>query len=393
MKSRNIPVLAISLALSQSGVAAVVLLGGIVGSAIAPSPALATLPLSLMVLGVALFVIPASLLMRRIGRRNGFMLAAGLAGAGGLVSAYALTQRDFALFCVGTMMIGANGAFVQQYRFAAAESVEHEHAGRAVSFVLLGGILAGYLGPEVARRTQNLFGGEFYSGAFISIAILYGVAILLLSLLRNVAPPEAINVAVGRPLTEIARQPNYLIAVMAGLVSYGVMTFIMTATPVHLNNLGNYSLDQTALIIQSHIVAMYLPSLITGFLVERLGLVRIMIAGSLLLLTTTIIAIVSREFAHYWVALVLLGLGWNLLFVGGTVLLTYTYRPEERFKTQASNDFIVFAVQASASLSAGSVLYFSSWDRLNLISMGIVLVAFVLVLVRRRELPGLAAAT
>lgn len=372
------------MSLSQAGVSAVVLLGGIVGIAIAPSPALATLPLSLLVVGVALFVIPASLLMRRIGRRYGFMLAAGLAATGALLAAYALSERHFGLFCLATMLIGANGAFVQQYRFAATESVEPEHAGRAVSFVLLGGILAGFLGPEVATRTQNFFGSDFYEGSFISLFGLYAVAILFLSLLKDVAPPDEIQVSVGRPLTQIARQPNYLIAVMAGLVSYGVMTFIMTATPVHLNSLGTFSLEATALVIQSHIIAMYLPSLITGFLVERLGLFRIMVAGSVLLLACSIIGVFSREFAHFWFALVLLGFGWNMLFVGGTVLLTTTYRPEERFKTQASNDFIVFAVQASASLSAGSVLYFSSWERLNLLSLAAVVAAFILVLTQRR---------
>lgn len=392
MKSRNVPILAISLALCQSGPPIIVLLGGIAGRAMAPTPALATLPISFMVLGVALFVIPASLLMRRVGRRRGFMLAAGIAGLGALLGAYALSQRNFVLFSLASMLVGLNGAFVQQYRFAAAESVEHAHAGRAISFVLLGGIFAGFLGPEVARRTQGLF-GEFYVGSFISLAVLYAASVFLLSFLRDVAPPSQIKVANGRPLTEIARQPNYLIAVMAGLVSYGVMTFIMTATPVHLSNLGNFSLDQTALIIQSHLIAMYLPSLVTGFLLERFGLFRNMIAGATLLLACTVVAIYSREFIHFWWALVLLGLGWNLLFVGGTVLLTHTYRPEERFKTQASNDFIVFAVQATASLSAGSILFYSSWDRLNLIGLGLVVVAFIVVLSQRRQLPRAAAQT
>lgn len=388
MKSRNLPILSISLALCQSGPPIVVLLGGIVSTTLAPSPALVTLPISLMVVGAAISTIPAALLMRRIGRRRGFMLAAIVAGAGALLAAYALSVGSFALFSFSSLFIGFNGAFVQQYRFAATESVESQFAGRAVSFVLLGGILAGFLGPEVAKRTQNLLDLGLYTGSFVSLAALYGIALLLLNFLKDVAPPAEIQTSKGRPLNEIARQPNYLIAVMAGLVSYGVMTFIMTATPVQMKTINGFNLDQTAWVIQSHIIAMYLPSLISGFLVERFGLFRMMLTGAVLLLACTVIAIYSRELTHFWWALVLLGLGWNLLFVGGTVLLTHTYTMQERFKTQASNDFIVFGVQAAASLSAGSVLYFRSWDQLNLLSLGIVLLAFIVLLSQRKQLPA-----
>jgi predicted MFS family arabinose efflux permease len=330
MKSRNIPILAIAQALNMSGPPAIVLLGGIVGTELAPSPALATLPISLMVVGVALAAIPAALLMRRIGRRKGFMLAAGLAATGALLSAWALVQGSFVFFCLGTVLVGANGAFVQQYRFAAAESVDPSFAGRAVSFVLVGGIFAGYLGPEIAQRTQTLLGNALFVGSFVSVAALYVIAIGLLSFLRDVAPPSAIDYGAGRPLAEIARQPNYLVAVLAGAASYGVMSFIMTATPVHMVGGEGFSLDQTTLVIQSHIMAMYIPSLITGFLLERLGLYRIMVLGAILMIACAGVAIVSAELIHFWGALVLLGLGWNLLFVGGTVLLTRTYAPTER---------------------------------------------------------------
>jgi MFS family permease len=384
IKSRNLPILVVAQALGMSGPPAIVLLGGIVGAQLAPSPALATLPISLMVVGVALSTVPASFLMRRIGRRKGFMLAAGLAAVGALLSAWALIQGSFLFFCLGTVLVGANGAFVQQYRFAAIESVENAFAGRAVSLVLVGGIFAGYLGPEIARRTQGLFSQTLFVGSFLSVAVLYALAILLLSLLRDVAPPKELARGTGRALGEIARQPNYLVAVLAGAASYGVMSFIMTATPVHMVGGEGFSLDQTALVIQSHIMAMYLPSLITGFLLERLGLYRIMVLGALLMIACSGLAIVSAELIHFWGALVLLGLGWNLLFVGGTVLLTRTYATNERFQAQAGNDFTVFGVQALASLSAGSMLYSTNWTIMNLLGI-LVLAATLAVVLRQRQ--------
>lgn len=386
MKSRNIPILAVAQALGMSGPPAIVLLGGIVGAELAPSPALATLPISLMVVGVALAAIPAAFLMRRIGRRKGFMLGSALAAGGGLLAAYALVQANFPLFCLGAALVGANGAFVQQYRFAAAESVENQFAGRAVSFVLVGGIFAGYLGPEIARRTQGMIGDALFVGSFVSVAILYTVAIVLLSLLRDVAPPAEIDYSAGRPLSEIARQPNYLVAVMAGAASYGVMSFLMTATPVQMVGVVGFSLDETALVIQSHIMAMYIPSLVTGFLIERLGLYRIMFLGAILMIACSGLAIVSAELIHYWGALVFLGLGWNLLFVGGTVLLTYTYKISERFKAQAGNDFTIFAIQALASLSAGTMLYSTNWTIMNMLSILVLAATLGVVLQQRREL-------
>jgi MFS family permease len=385
MKSRNLPILAIAQALSMSGPPIMVLLGGIVGVELAPTPSLATLPISLLVVGVALFVFPASFLMRRIGRRKGFVLAAGVAAAGSLLAAYAVAQGSFALFCLSSLFIGLNGAFQQQYRFAAVESVEEQFAGRAVSIVLVGGIFAGYLGPEIAKRAQGLIPAGLYIGSFVAMAGVYLLAALLLSFLRDVAPPAEVDISSSRPLGQIARQPNYLVAVMAGAAGFGVMSFIMTATPVHMHGSG-FDLNQTALVIQSHIIAMYLPSLISGFLQERFGLLRTLVAGALLMLGCTVIAIFSREFFHYWGALVLLGLGWNLLFVGGTVLLTSTYRANEGFKAQAANDFTVFGVQALASLSAGSMIYLAGWQTVNVIGLAVIGITLMVLVARRTSI-------
>jgi len=384
MRSRNVFLLALSQALGMSGPSIVVLLSGIIGADLAPNPSLATLPISLGVVSMALTSIPGALLMRRIGRRNGFVLGALVAASGALLAALAISQRNFALFCLAIFLIGQNNAFVLQYRFAAAESVEPSHSGRAVSFVLLGGILAGFLGPEIGKRAQAWLPAGLYTGSFVALAILYAIAIVILFFLRDIRPPKVGEVA-GRPLSVIARQPNYLVAVMAGVASYGLMNFIMTATPLHMHETG-FSLDNTAFVIQSHIIAMYLPSLVSGLLVERLGAARIMQAGALLMLGCTVVGLFSVQLLGYWSALVLLGLGWNLLFVGGTVLLTTTYRPEERFKTQASNDFTIFAVQAVSSFSAGSMLSSTGWDNINWLGFSIMLAALGIILLHHKQI-------
>jgi MFS family permease len=387
MSSRNVPILSSALALNFSGGSIMALVGGIIGIKLAPTPALSTLLISLVVLGTAIFVLPASMVMRRIGRKRSFMLATFMAVIGALLAIYALGKQSFALFSFSSLFVGLNAAFVQQYRFAAAESVEKAKAPRAISYVLFGGIVAGFLGPEIAKRTQNMPGLEQYVGSFIALAIINALVIVLLSFMKDVAPPKEEKRQGGREMGAIVKQPNFLIAVMAGAAAYGVMAFIMTATPLQMNTLSSFNFADTAWVIQSHIIAMFLPSLITGRLIERFGLSKTMMAGALLLLASTSLAIYDKQLVHYWGALVLLGLGWNLLFVGGSVLLTHTYRPEERFKAQAANDFLIFGIRAMASLSAGSVLFFSGWDRMNLLSFSVVLIALVLILIQRNRLP------
>jgi MFS family permease len=364
----------------------VVLLAGIIGSSIAPTPSLATLPFSLLIVGVALFSIPASMIMRKIGRKRGFMGASLVACLAALLAAYAISISDFFLFCLATLFIGSNGAFVQQYRFAASESVQTNFAARAVSVVLFGGILAGFLGPEVARLTQGLLPAGLYTGSFVALALIYALVIFIMGFMEKITPVGAERIGDERPLKDIVVQPTYIVAVLAGVVSYGVMSFIMTATPIQLYQHDGYSLDATAFVIQSHILAMYLPSLFTGFLLERIGLLRVMLAGVLSLVASVVISITVHEYIGYWAALVMLGLGWNFLFVGGTVLLTRSYLPPERFKAQATNDFTVFGTQAIASLSAGTVLYFANWFVLNMIVLPLLLVTFIAIVLLRRQI-------
>jgi MFS family permease len=383
MRLRNVIVLALCQAIGMAGPSAMVLLGGIIGGELAPDPALATLPISLGVVSMAITSIPGAFLMRRIGRKAGFMLAVTVAALGALLAAYAITSGSFLLFCVAGFLIGQNTAFMLQYRFAAAESVEPQFSGRAVSLVLVGGILAGYLGPEIAQRAQGLL-PTLYVGSYVVLAGLYGIGLLILLFMHDIRPPKVENQSAGRPLGKIMSQPNYLVALMAGVASYGLMNFIMTATPVHMHSTG-FTLDNTAFVIQSHIIAMYLPSLFSGFFVERFGTARIMQVGALLMIACTAVGLFAADLLGYWGSLVLLGLGWNLLFVSGTVLLTTTYRAEEGFKAQAGNDFTIFAVQAISAFSAGSLLISAGWDNINWIGMAIMAVALSVILVRGRS--------
>jgi MFS family permease len=364
---------------------AVSLLGGLIGSEIAPSRALATLPVSLMVVGVAMFSIPASALMKRIGRRNGFRLAAVIAAAGGLLAAWAVGGGEFWLFCLATFLMGANSAFVQQYRFAAAESVLPESAGRAVALVLVGGIVAGFLGPELAQQSKDWLPAGPYAGSFVSVALLYGLALILLSFMQPIRPEEFATEVGERPWRTIVAQPAFVVAALSAAVAYGVMTFMMTATPVHLHQIEGYTLTATTRVIQSHLLAMFVPSLFSGLLIERLGVLRLSLLGVGCLLASVLAALVSHELLQYWAVLVMLGVGWNFLFVGATVLLTRTYRPAERFKAQATNDFIVFGTQAMGSLSAGTVLYLADWQAIGLISLFPLLITLTALLSLRRR--------
>jgi MFS family permease len=388
MNYRNLSVLAVSSMLAISGVSIVVLTAGIIGADLAPSLQLATLPASLMIVGLALMTIPASMIMKRIGRQKGFMLSAVVAGASALLAAYAITIESFALFCLAVLLIGTNSAFTQQYRFAAAESVEPRYAGRAVSFLLLSGVVAGFLGPEIAKYSRNLL-PVAYSGSFVVLAVLYALVIAILMFMREVSSLQTGDMVDSgqdeRPLRQIVAQPRYLAAVLAGTVAYGVMSFIMTATPVHMHHQAGFTLSATALVIESHIIAMFLPSLFTGFLLERFGELRVMLVGVAAMLGTVLLGLISSELLGYWAALVLLGVGWNFLFVGATVRLTGAYRPAERFKAQGFNDFSIFSVQALLSLLAGVALFRTDWGTLNMMMLPLLALVLTAIVLTRKK--------
>ncbi|NNF40420.1 MAG: MFS transporter [Woeseiaceae bacterium] len=393
MQARNLIILVACQLISATGSIVMVTLGGIIGSSLASNKAFATLPLSMMVVAVAATTIPATLLMRKIGRRYGFALSSLSAAGAVLVALLALQQASFALFVVATMLFGINMAFTQQYRYAAAESVSPQYVPRAVSFVLLGAIGGAFLGPELATRGHHWIAAVPYAGSMLALCALFVLQALLILGLRPVGEQrEHDKPATERPLREIVTQPLFMVAVLGGTVGYGLMTLIMTATPLSMHINDGFSLEQTASVIRSHVLGMYVPSLAAGILIERVGVTRLMFVGALGLLAASLIGLQGHSMLHYWWALVLLGVGWNFLYVGGTTLLTYTYSMAERFRAQAVNEFLVFGVSASASLLAGTVMHFFGWGTLMLVPIPILLVICVaLVLVRKDPLLTRAA--
>jgi MFS family permease len=388
MALRNLSILLICQLISATGAIVLVTLGGIIGSGLADNPALATLPVSFMVISVAATTVPATLLMRAIGRKLGSSLSSLSAALAALLAAYAISLSSFPLFIVAAAVFGINMAFTQQYRYAAVESVEQDHASRAISIVLLGPIGGAFAGSELVKRGHAWMDSVPYAGTLIAVAVMYVVQSLLFQLLGPLrGEKHGTTTQTHRPLRQVVRQPVFIVAVLGGTVAYGVMTLIMTATPLSMHVNGGYSLDATADVIRAHVLGMYVPSLVSGFLIERLGTVKMMSVGAVALLAATIIGLQGQSIMHYWFALVLLGVGWNFLYVGGTTMLTLTYSMAERFKAQAVNEFSVFGTSATASLLAGTVIYFYGWNTLVLLPIPLLLMIVVgLFIVRHHPL-------
>ena len=367
-----------------------VILGGIIGSALSTNKAFATLPLSMMVITIAATTIPATMLMKKVGRRKGFALSSVSAAVALVLATLALKESSFLLFNIAAMIFGINMAFTQQYRYAAAESVESRYVPRAISLVLIGSIGAAFVGKELATRGQYWIADIQYAGTMILLSMMFVIQAILFFAMA----PAKDYVDPGEPQSErsvgeIIRQPVFIAAVMGATAGVGLMTLIMTATPIsmHINN--GYSLEQTADVIQVHMLGMYVPSLFAGFLIEKFGVLRIMFIGALGLIATSIIGLQGHAVMHYWWALLLLGIGWNFLFVGGTTMLTYTYSMAERFRAQAVNEFLVFGASASASLLAGTVMYFFGWEKLMLIPIPLLMILCI-VLIKVRSNPILS---
>ena len=359
-----------------------VLLGGIVGTQIAPSADLATLPIAIQIIGIASAAIPASLLMSKIGRRSGFLAATALAIGAALMAARAIYLESFFLFVVSCFLIGNYIAFLQQFRFAVAESVPSEMVPKCLSILMLAGIVAALLGPEIGRRFSDVDGLPLYVGSFLGLAAMLLITFLILLLFyQNTDIESKDHDSVGRPLGEILKHPGVILAITAAAMGYSIMALVMTATPLSMHEIDSYSLDSTTRVIQSHILAMYIPSLFSGLLISWLGVVRIIKAGFVLMLGCVLIGWGNPQFIHYWGALVFLGIGWNFLFLGGTTLLAQSYLPTERFRVQAVNDFVVFGMQAVGSLSAGVLLATLGWNGVIAFALpGLLLLILVLML-------------
>jgi MFS family permease len=360
---RNIGLLALCQGLLLTNGVTLIAVNGLVGFRLASDPRLATLPVTAYVLGAALATLPAAFLMKHRGRRAGFMTGSSLGIVGGLLGALAVWEQSFWLLCLATMFSGSYNAFGQQYRFAAADAAELSWKSKAISLTLAGGILGGIVGPELSKHTRDLMQPTFMA-TYATLAGFAFLSLLVVSRLQIPALTSAQQHARGRPMREIARQPAFIVAVLAAACGYGVMNLLMTATPIAMD-MCRHPFSDAAFVLEWHVIGMFAPSFFTGSLIKRYGVLNVLAAGAVLMFACIGIALAGTSVMHFWWALLLLGIGWNFLYIGGTTLLTETYRPEEKAKVQGGNDFLVFAVQGITSLSSGVLITREGWQTLN----------------------------
>jgi predicted MFS family arabinose efflux permease len=357
---RNVLLLALCQATFISTAALTATIGTLAGHALAANKAFATLPATAITVGTALGTIPASLIMRRVGRRPGFIIGSAFTMAGGLVGAWAIVTESFRLLIAGGFLMGVASAFAQLYRFAAAEAVAPERRGRAISLVLAGGLLAGFVGPQLARYTADLLATRFVA-SFLCMPLL---AVLSMTLMLGLRLPEAAEsqaAGVARTVGAIVRQPLFLVAVVSELAAYGVMNLLMTGTPLAMVTHHGHGLRDAAFVIQWHLVGMFLPGFFTGSLIQRIGERWTIAIGIAANAGSLAAGFAGTTVGHFWLSLLLVGVGWNLMFVGGSTLVTRTYSPGERTKAQAANDFLIWATVAVTSLSSGQLLHRHGW--------------------------------
>lgn len=364
---RNIPLLAVCQALFMSGTTLIVSTTTLVGYALSTDKTFASLPFASQLIATMLTSIPAAMLMARIGRKPAFLMATGIAMCGAFTCTLAIIQQQFLLFVAGSILLGVFTGFANYYRFTAADTVDKAHKSRAIAYVLAGGVFAAVIGPNLANLTRDSLGHAAFAGSFASIIVLYILSFVLLTFLKLPpahSGPRHKSHTSGRPLSHIARQPRFIVAVICGMLGYAIMSLIMTATPLAMHHYA-YPFSDTSFVIQWHVLGMFAPSFITGHLIRRFGLLRVMLTGAVFELACVLINLMGSSVVHFWIALVFLGVSWNFLFIGATTLLTETYAAEERFKTQALNDFLVFSMVSTASLTAGILEQHYGWQFVN----------------------------
>ena len=365
--NKNLLILTLSQIFSFTAAPVTVFLSGIIGSQISPLISLSTLPMSISVVGIAIGAIFATKAMSLIGRKAGFILASIGNFLACVLAAYSIMDQNFILFCFANFLIGVGMAFTHQYRFAAAESVEKDKVPRAISIILLGGIVSALLGPSIANYGKDIVTDQLYVGSYLSLAILIIIPAILFLFYENTSKLESNIKSSGRSIVELISQPRFLQALIASAFGYAIMTFLMTATPLSMHVMEKISLSKTGLVIQFHVVAMFLPSLVTGHLIKKFGHSNIMYSGVFLYSITIIASFFDQTYYNYMFALIFLGLGWNFLFISGTSLLVLTYKEEEKYRAQGINDFIVYSVHAIGSLSAGVLIALTNWKMMNII--------------------------
>jgi MFS family permease len=385
--TRNVSVLATCQALFFMCNTIIVSTAPLVGLQYAPSPALATLPLGVQFLGAMTCTMPASLLMKELGRRNGLAIGMVLGIVAGLTSLSGVIYGNFVLFCLGGVVYGAFSSFCQYFRFTAADAADASSAGsqiaaargRAISWVMAGGLVAAVLGPELAKHTQDLLPPFLFAGCYATVAILAALALLAILFLDLPPLSDADRSSRGRPLGEIARQPAAIIAFAAALVGYVTMNLVMTGTPLAMVACG-FGFADSAFVIQWHVLGMFAPSFVTGHLIARFGVYRVMAAGVLLNIACVAVAVAGLAIANFAVALFLLGMGWNFMFVGATTLLTTCHTPAEKAKVQGFNDLLIFTCVAASAILSGVFHEFFGWSVMNLLTVpGLLLVALLVV--------------
>ena len=367
LMNKNLWLLILSQIFAFTAAPVTVFLSGIIGSQFSPIKSLATLPMALSIVGVAIFAIFAAKLMSIIGRRAGFIFASVGSSLAALMAAYSIIIESFLLFNLGCFLLGAGVAFSHQYRFAAVETVSKDMAPKAISIILLAGIGSAFIGPNLANISKEIIPEHLYAGSYIALAILTLSSTIFLLFYKDNHKPNNFVKKDTRSYFELISQPRFLQALIASAFADAVMSFLMTATPISMHVMEKISLSKTGLVIQLHIAAMFLPSLITGNLIKKFGHSKIMYAGVVLFSITILTSLFEQNFVNYLTALVFLGFGWNFLFISGTSLLVLTYKEDEKFKAQGFNDLIVYSIQAVASLSAGIFLNLTNWKTMNLI--------------------------
>ena len=356
--NRNLSLLVLSQVFSFTAATVTVFISGIIGSQLSPIKTLSTLPPSIYVVGTAAATIIAAKIMSIIGRRLGFVLASVVGSISCLIGAYAIMVENFYIFCFAKFILGATMAFTHQYRFAAAESVEKEKAPKAISSLLLAGIVAAFLGISLSNYTKSFVSDYLYVGSYLTLAILTIIPSFLLFFFKDIREVSlAFNENIkSRNYLEFLSDPKFLQAITSAAFAYAVMSFLMTATPISMHIVHQLSLEKTGIVLQFHVLAMFLPSLVTGNLIKKFGYSNMMYLGVVFYILTILLSFFEPSFLNYFISLIFLGIGWNFLFISGTSLLVTTYKPDEKFKAQGFNDLLVFSSMALASLLAGILI-------------------------------------
>ncbi len=390
---RNTLVLSGCQATLQTGGVTLIMITGLAGFALAPNTAFATVPLTCYVIGSALTTFPASMLMKSVGRRAGFQTGTAIGMAGAALCGLAIYLANFWALCFGMMVMGCYTAFGKFYRFAAADATDPGFRAKAISLTLAGGIVGGFIAPEMAKRTKDMFADHVFLGSYLSLMIVCVVAALLLTQLDIPQLSEQERKEGGRPMREIMRQPVFIVAALAGALSYGIMNLFMTSTPLAMRA-HDHHFNSAAFVLEWHVVGMYGPSFFTGSLIQKFGVLKVILTGIVLLFGAVMCALAGTGVINFWLALFVLGVGWNFMYVGGSALLTECHTPAERAKTQAANDLMVFCTMAVSSMSSGLLLNVSGWHAVNYGTIPFLLLALGatswLIWLRRRGNSGVA---